>query len=428
MKRIIIIISAACMISISVHAQEILTLEKCKELVLQNNAKAQNSRLSLESAEQTKKEAFTKYFPSVSAVGMGFGASDPMMEMASEHGSMGMFEKGIIGAISATQPLFTGGQIINGNKLAKLGIEAAELQKSMAEDELLLTVEQYYWQIVALEEKSKTIIEAENLLNRVHTDVKNAFEAGLVNKNDVLKVELKQNELESGKLKLTNSLKLLKIVLAQLIGISTTDFEIDKSLIENVNLTFNSNINHQSALHERAEYQLLNKNIEANELMVKMVTGKHLPTVAVGAGWQYINFDYGSPMESKKDFGMVFGTISVPITDWWGGSKSVKKQKIQVEIAQNDKRNAEELLLIQMLQLHNAVEEAAQQALLADKTIAVALENVRLNSDYYEAGTGLLTDLLDAQNALQQARDQRTEAVTMYLVKMAMYKMAMGLY
>jgi len=123
---------------------------------------------------------------------------------------------------------------------------------------------------------------------------------------------------------------------------------------------------------------------------------------------------------------MVFATVSVPITDWWGGSKAVKRQKIQVAIAQNDKFNAEELLLIQMQQLRNDVEEAAQQVQLADKAIISALENVRLNTDYYEAGTGLLTELLDAQSALQQARDQRTEAVTVFCVKLAKYKKATG--
>jgi len=422
MKRIIIV--TACLLNISVQAQDIFTLEKCKEMAWTNNTKALNSQLQLEVAEQARKEAFTKYFPSASAIGMGFQASDPMMEMATEYGNMGMLEKGFIGAVTASQPIFAGGQIITGNKLAKLGVEAAELQKSMTEDEIGLTVEQYYWQIVSLEEKTKTIAEAETLLNRVHADVKSAVDAGLVNRNDLLKVELKQNELESGKLRLANGMKLSKTVLAQFIGASPDDFEIDKSLIENVHLMFNVQVDHQSAIYQRAEYRLLDKNIEANELQVRMETGKHLPTVAVGAGWNYTNFDKGSPLASKKDFGMVFATVTVPLTDWWGGSKAIKKQKLQVKMAENDKHNAEEMLLIQMQQLRNDVEEAAQQIHLADKAITSALENVRLNSDYYKAGISLLTDLLDAQNALQQARDQRTEAVTLFCVKLARYKVA----
>ena len=431
----IIIYSTACLLSISVQAQEIFTLEQCKELALQNNVKAQNSQLSLEAAEQARKEAFTKYFPSVSATGVGFRASTLMMEMDLPIGtllgepdmppvSFGMLEKGMIGAVMATQPVFAGGQIINGNRLAKIGVEAAKLQKAMTEDEITLTVEQYYWQIVALDEKTKTITEAENLVNRFHTDVKNAVEAGLANRNDLLKVELKQNELESGKLSLANGLKLLKIVLAQFIGVSPDGFEIDKSLVENINPAFGANIDHQSAMYQRTEYQLSDKNIEVNELMLKMETGKLLPTVAVGAGWNYMSFDKGSPHAMKQDFGMVFAMVSVPITDWWGGSKAIKKQKIQVQIAEKNKRNAEEMLLIQMQQLRNDVEEAVQQVQLADKAIAAALENVRLNTDYYEAGTTLLTDLLDAQNALQQTRDQRTEAITAFCVKLARYKQA----
>jgi len=129
----------------------------------------------------------------------------------------------------------------------------------------------------------------------------------------------------------------------------------------------------------------------------------------------------------KQNFGMVFATVSIPITDWWGGSHAVRKQKLQVQIAENDKRNAEEILLIQMQQLLNDVEEAAQQIQLADKAIAAALENLRLNTDYYEAGTGLLTDLLEAQSALQQTRDQHTEAITAYCVKLAKYRQATGM-
>ena len=436
--------------------QEIYTLEKCKELVLQNNAKSQNSQLSIEAAERTKKEAFTKYFPSVSAMGAGFKTSKPMMSMDMDMSSMmsgleplmgwlmtqgapldpsafsmesqkiEMLEKGIIGVVTAAQPVYAGGQIVTGNKLAKLGVEVAELQKTMNEDELLISVEQFYWQILGLEEKVKTIAEAENLLNRVHTDVKNAVETGVVNKNDLLKVELKQNELESNKLKVMNGLRLSKMVLAQFVGVSADGFEIDTALTGNLPEPLNVRADHMLALQQRTEYQLLDKNIEANQMQVKMKVGENLPTAAVGVAWNYFNFDKGGLMPMKNDFGMGFATISLPISNWWGGTHAVKKQKINLQIAENDKHNAEEMLLIQMQQLWNEMEEASLQVQLSDKAIASALENVRLNADYYEAGTGLLTDLLDAQSALQQARDQHTEATTSYRMKLSKYKQATG--
>jgi len=456
MKKAFIIISTACLLSISVHAQEIFTLEKCKELALQNNAKAQNSQLSIEAAEQVRKEAFTKYFPSVSAIGLGFRANKGMMSMdldmsammqglmptmewmigqgapldpsafSAEPQKMEMLEKGVIVGVTAMQPVYAGGQILTGNRLAKLGVEVAQLQKTMSDDELLIAVEQFYWQILTLDEKMKTMAEAENLLNRAHADVKNAVETGIVSRNDLLKVELKQNELESGKLKLANGLRLSEIVLAQFVGVPAEGFAIDKTLAENLPTPVEVRIDHQSSLYQRIEYQLLDKSIEANKMQVKLKTGENLPTVAVGVGWNYMNFDKGGMMPIKNDFGMVFGTVAVPISNWWGGSHVVKKQKLQVQIAENDKRNAEEMLLIQMQQLWNELGETYAQMQLAERGIDTALENVRLCDDYYHAGAGLLTDLLDAQNSLQQARDQYTEAATGYRMQLSRYRQVTG--
>lgn len=438
MIRKLIITGAAFLIAMGMQAQQkTYTLEECKELALKNNVAARKSQLELESARQAKKEAFTKYFPSINATGAGFKATNPMMEAELPLGAMignpsmppielALLEKGTIGVITASQPIFAGGQIITGNKLAKVGIEVAELQKKMSEDEVLLTVEQYYWQIVTLEEKMKTIAEAETLLNRAYEDVNNSYKAGLVNKNDLLKVELKQNELESNKLKLSNGLKLSKMVLAQYIGIPSENMEIDRTLPEPGELNPVLRTDHRAALYQRAEYRLLDKSIEANKLQVKMETGKNLPTIAIGAGWNYMHFDKGSSMAMETDFGLGFATVSIPITNWWGGSHAIKKQKLQVRIAESEKQNAEEMLLIQMQQLWNEVEEALFLVQLSEKTITSALENVRLNSDYYKAGTGVLTDLLDAQSTLQQARDQHTEALTTYRMKLSKYKQATG--
>lgn len=50
-------------------AQTTYTLEQCKELTLKNNNALKADRLSIEEASLTKKEAFTSYFPKVSAFG-----------------------------------------------------------------------------------------------------------------------------------------------------------------------------------------------------------------------------------------------------------------------------------------------------------------------------------------------------------------------
>ncbi|MDR2805941.1 MAG: TolC family protein [Dysgonamonadaceae bacterium] len=72
------------------------------------------------------------------------------------------------------------------------------------------------------------------------------------------------------------------------------------------------------------------------------------------------------------------------------------------------------------------LDEAYQQVLLAQKSISVAEENVRMSEDHHKEGTSILSDLLDAQNLLQQSRNQYVEAATGYRVKLAEYRQATG--
>jgi outer membrane protein TolC len=393
-------------------------------LALKNNFQTKNADLSIEIAKQQKKEAFTNYFPSVSAMGVGLISEKPMLTMQTEQGAVGMMKNEMIGAVSASQPIFAGGQIVNGNKLAQVGVEVSKLQKQLSDDEALLQTERYYWQLVSMKEKLKTIEIVETMLARIHNDVSKSLEAGLITKNNLLRVELEQNKLAGNKLRAANGAQMLKSALGQHIGVLPDAFEVEFPAFDNASSPLDVRAEHAVALSQRTEYLLLGKGVDAAKLQVKMEIGKNLPTVAVGVGYNYMNFDQGRVTESKDNFGMVFASVSVPISGWWGGSHAIKKKKLEVQAAENTKQNTAELLLLQMQRLWDELNEAYQQVQLAQKSIAVAEENVRLNEDHYHAGISILSDLLDAQNLLQQSRDQYTEAATGYLLKMSEYKQA----
>jgi len=161
--------------------------------------------------------------------------------------------------------------------------------------------------------------------------------------------------------------------------------------------------------------------VEANRLQQKITVGKYLPTVGIGASYMYDDL-----MDKDNTTAMVFAKVSVPISDWWGGSHAIKKQKFQTMMAQNEQRNNSDLLLIQMQKLWNDVEESYKQVKLAEESVVTATENVRLNTNYYQAGTTTLSDLLDSQLLLQQSRNQHTDAYTQYLIKQTQYLQATG--
>lgn len=421
MKHQIIGFCLFLMVSVSGSAQQAYSLAQCKKLALENNARMKNARLEVSSARQTKEEAFTNFFPSLSASALGYNANQPLVEANLGGMPLALLKNGIVGDITVTQPLFAGGQIVNGNKLAQLGVEVSRFKQEQSEKEVLLTTEVYYWQIISLNEKLKTLAIVEQLVNSLYKDVDAAVKAGVKNRNDLLQVQLRKNSVASDRLQLENGLKLSRMLLGQYVGLKADSLSIEPISFDEPASPERLRTDHGAALLSTPEYQLLAKNVEANRLQQKITVGKYLPTVGIGASYMYDDL-----MDKDNTTAMVFAKVSVPISDWWGGSHAIKKQKFQTMMAQNEQRNNSDLLLIQMQKLWNDVEESYKQVKLAEESVVTATENVRLNTNYYQAGTTTLSDLLDSQLLLQQSRNQHTDAYTQYLIKQTQYLQATG--
>lgn len=67
-----------------------------------------------------------------------------------------------------------------------------------------------------------------------------------------------------------------------------------------------------------------------------------------------------------------------------------------------------------------------QKICIEQSSIKQSAENLRLNSDYYHAGTTTLSDLLDAQQLFQQSRDKYIEAYSIFRIKQLVYMQTTG--
>ena len=433
MKKILITITCSVCCCITA-AQTTLTLDQCKQLARDNNIALRSARNNIEQAEQQRKQAFTNYFPQVSAMGAGLTANKHLVQMdmtfpaemsamlpagASMPTSMGMIKNGVVGNVMAMQPIFAGGQIVNANRLAKVGVEASRIQLEASEDEVELTTEQYFWQIVSLQEKMKTVAAVETMLADIHKDVDAAVSAGIALRNDLLQVQLRQNEVESQRLKLQNGISIVRLLLAQYCGLRDTSFTLSHHADAVIPVPLKQD--HQQALFSTSEYQLLGKQVEAANLQRKMEIGKNLPTVAVGVG-----YNYHTLLENDHSFAMLFATVSVPISDWWGGSHAIKRKKIAYQQAQDQLTDNAQLLTIRMQNAWNSVVEARQQLDIAQRSIEQSEENLRLHRDYYRAGTCKMSDLLEAQLLYQQSCDKHTDAYADLQNKILEYKQSTG--
>ena len=433
-------------------AADVYTLEDCLRIARENNATLKSAKVNRQMAEETEGSAFPAYFPKVFAGGFAFISNDFLvkqkMDLSKEMESvgqqvaptlvqagidpsllsglpttfnMGMVDKGIVGHLTLIQPIFVGGQIYNGNQLAKIGTRAAKLQETLTETEIRKNTETYYWLIISLKEKLKTLAEAEKQVDGIYSDVQVAVDAGVAVKNDLLRVELEKKKLQSNRLKLENGISVAKLMLARQMNRDNADFDLVDADLSQITPPESYAISADDGVERRAESKLLAISREAAEKERSMERGKVLPTVAVGASLLYQNL-----LDDDAVNGVLFASLTVPISDWWSNSYSTAKLDLKAKKAAIDEVENKNLIKVDIDAKWNALNESFKQIEISRDAIAQAEENLRIQREYYNAGTATLSNLLEAETLRQQAADSYTEAVTGYYTAVCAYLTATG--
>ena len=294
----------------------------------------------------------------------------------------------------------------------------------MEERDLLQHVAEYYWQICALRANAATVDTVLAQLRGVHRYTENYVKAGITHRNALLQIEMKQQEMESSRLQLDNADALLRMVLAQLCGMKPQGFDVrpEATRPEDCPKPATLFIAPADAVENRVELALAERNVRAQQLQEHMERGKLLPTVAIGAAGIYQDMALGDGMDNMKNGNLIgFATVSIPITDWWGGKHTLRKARLQRQKAENSRDEAREQLEIDILSAWNNLTEGYAQIEVARRSITSADENLRLTTDEYRAGTIDITDMLDAITLYTQAHNRMTEAVANYQTRMADY-------
>ena len=415
---ILIIFTSAIVMS----AQEVsLSLNDCIVLSETNNPYIKNTYLDIQSAKFQKKEVFAEYFPRVSFRALSVSSYDYFIdivigpelgEMARESEMGGFTKFGFNSTLTFMQPLYAGGRIKVGNKLAQVGIKAAELKHEVNLREKREEIEKLYWEIVALEEKRHTLDHLEELLDILYRDVTSAIAAGVVTESDLMLVKMKQNELKSGRIHLEGGVKLLKMNLFNIIGqgYSLVEGVADsaKPYIEDIQLS-----DRLSSLLPPADYyipeeefaagvtetELLEVMVEAKKLEKKLALGEYLPAAGIGVSYGYSSF-------TNSNFNAIgMATISVPISNWGKGSLKLKRMNNEIQKAVNEKEHLTSQLVLQARQLWLNLNVTWEQMKVAEENLALAENTVYNQMARFNAGLVPISDVLMNQTSLFEATE-----------------------
>ena len=414
---LMILVSASAL-----SAQEVsLSLMDCVSLSESNNPYIKNTYLDIQSAKYQKNEVFAEYFPRVSVRAIGISSYDYFLDIvvgqelgdvvrSMEMGGDNRF--GFNATISLMQPLYAGGRINTGNKLAKVGMKASELKHKVNLREKREEVEKLYWQIVALEEKRHTIKHLEELLDVLYKDVTTAIEAGVVTESDLMLVKMKQNELKSGKVQLEGGIRLLKMNLFNQIGqgycLVKGIADASKPHLDNIRLS-----DRLSTLLPPADYyipeeelaagvtetELLNVMVEAKRLEKKLALGEYLPSAGIGLSYGYSSFT------NNNSNAIGLATISIPISSWGKGSQKLKRLDNEIQKAVNEREYLTSQLVLQARQLWLNLNVTWEQMKIAEENLALAEKNTYNQMSRFNAGLVPLSDVLMNQTQLFEATE-----------------------
>jgi len=327
-----------------------------------------------------------------------------------------MVRWGVSAQAQALQPVYWGGQIVTANKLAKLGIEAARLKGEVSEREVLQEVADTYWLIAGLLDKRQTVEKVNSLLDTISNVAELAFNHGLVTSNDLLKVQLKKNEMQTKSLQLENGIQLASRLLCQLIG-QPYDHELLLEAFPEQPLAILPEQPDSIIVSNRPEMQLLELNIEYNKMYRRLTLGETLPHLAIGLSGGYSNF-----FEQHKANGIAFVNLSIPLTGWGEMSHRLKQQDLRIQQAELMQQDLSAKMNLQNRQIYDQLTEALKLMEQHRAARQLAQDNYRISLMNYQAGIGTMSELMEAEALLLQAENAFTDSRITYLSAQRKFK------
>ncbi|MCF0198236.1 MAG: TolC family protein [Bacteroidaceae bacterium] len=308
------------------------------------------------------------------------------------------------GAVMVNQPLYMGGAIIAGNKMADLAEEIAQIKIRKSEEDIVYDVQKAYYLVVEVEHKKQLADEYAALIGRLNADVTKMIEEGVATRADGLKVSVKLNEAEMQQLQAQDGLTLAKMLLCKYCGLPLHTAVAVDTEVGNPNLATTSNNN-------RAELQMLGKAVDLYDQKIKSTRAARLPQLLLTGGYLATNPNLFNGFQNKfRGTWNVGVLLKVPIWEWNENTYKVRSAKAQSNIARMELSDAQEMIDLQIQQTQFKLDEANRKYAVTVKNFETAEENLRCATAGFSEGVMTTTDVMMAQTAWLQAKTQKVEA------------------
>ncbi len=409
MKNKVSLLVLLCSISIGyVQAQSTqqLTLQEAVEMALQNSDGAKASEARLNVAESEMNVTKNLQYPDLKLSGqyMYLTNADVNLKLATgssdgegDSGSSPKINQLLLGQASASMPLFSGFKLKNTVKSAEHLYQAASFNAKNDNETIALNVIQDY---ISLYKSRQAVTLIEENLKSAQQRVKDfsAMEQnGLLARNDLLKAQLQESNVEVSLEEAKKNARILNYELATLLKLpeetnieTTTEFGLVSSPTVSIGT-------------DRFDLEALKYQKEAADDQVKVAQSKYYPSLSLSGG--YIALDLQNAITVTNAMNVGVG-VSYNLSDLFKAKSDVKLAKYKAEEFNYNLDAFTDKVKVQVENANQEYELALKTHNMYLKSEEQAKENYRIVKDKYDNGLADTNDLLDADVQQLQARIQ----------------------
>lgn len=415
------------------RAQRVLTLDSCRSLAKEHSRTLQQKDEEIKAAHAKKQQVMTNFFPQVAARGVylhmqkelhlidwdkPLGHLNFLIPERLRHLGTVDLRNLWVGNVTAIQPLFLGGKIISGYKMASLAERLQGELRQTAETEVETKLDETYWQVVSLRSKERLLDQLVRLLEQTVKDVDASIDAGVATKADGLSVRTKLSEAEVKRSQVVNGLELSRMLLADLCGLSedepftlAEEGHLQELLLSTQTAPIARDEDTEAAIERRSEIRSLRLVDSIYSKRINMESASLFPKLYGVASYSTTNPN--SFQGQKKEFAGQYYLglmLEVPISDLFSGTFKRRQAKAEHRVKQLELAEARSKINLQIKQALRTADDARRAYTTALSAVKMAEENMRYAKAGYDEGVIPLLNYTMAQTAWMSAQDGLIDA------------------
>ncbi len=402
-----------------------LTVEQAIETGMQNSKMLHSSLMKVKGAEAKVKEANALRLPSLkfNARYTRLSEVDPFV-ISTPFGSFPI-APGIFDAWNAqaalAQPLFAGFRLLGNIEMNEQLSNATNEEYNKDKSELVFNIKNAYWSLYKAAQFKKVMDETVEQVKAHVKDAKNLEKAGMLTKNDILKLEVQLLNVMYQQIEAENAVKLAMAALNSTIGISlSTEITVASSArLTEASYDEVEKLITQAATN-RAEVKAAEARVKASEAGITLAKSSWYPQVSLYGNYYYSKPNQRiMPVQNKFDATWDAGVnFSMNVWDWMTTAHQTDQAEAQAAQAKDGLGMIKDGITLEVTQNYLNMKQAYRKVTLAELTVKQAEENMRVTSGKFKNGLAASSDVIDAETALITAKiNLSTSTVDCELVK-----------